>query len=69
MNKPKTGSRWFASDGKKFRVVNLVEINGNQWIHYIEEGKEQPTEFSCYLESFLSRFSEGPENDSTARPR
>jgi hypothetical protein len=67
MNKLKLGSKWTASNGKKFRVLNLVEIDGNQWIHYIEDGKEDPREFSCFLESFLSRFTEGPENDATPR--
>lgn len=52
----KQGSKWDAGNGKVFRVIDIVQIEGYTWIHYISEktGKE----FSCYQESFLSRFTE-----------
>jgi hypothetical protein len=59
-HKPKEGSRWTAYDGNIFRVLNTTEIDEHIWVHYILEGKF-PREYSCYLESFLSRFSEIPK--------
>ena len=61
----KEGSVWSGSD-KKFRVLSVVETNGNTWVHYREEpqrGKplNELKEFSCYQESFLSRFNPLPE--------
>jgi len=57
---PKNGSRWLANDGKKFHVCSTIEIDGNIWVHYIkEDAKDTETrEYSCYLESFLTRFRE-----------
>jgi hypothetical protein len=57
----KEGSRWWSADGKKFHVIHRVEIEGKIWIHYLLENGENSTEFSCYEESFLSRFSPLPE--------
>jgi hypothetical protein len=61
----KEGSVWSGSD-KKFRVLSVVETNGHTWVHYREEpqrGKplSELKEFSCYQESFLSRFNPIPE--------
>lgn len=58
---PKIGSRWFAVDGAKFRVINTVFVENNQWVHYIKENQEPSQEYSCYLESFLIRFTEIPK--------
>ena len=57
----KEGSRWWSTDGKVFHVIHRVEIEGKVWIHYLLENKEESKEFSCYEESFLSRFSPLPE--------
>lgn len=57
---PKEGSRWTAYDGVIFRVLNTTEIEDHVWVHYITEST-LPREYSCYLESFLSRFSELPK--------
>ena len=54
------GSRWMASDGKKFTVIHVIQQEGHTWVHYRSESNE-PKEYSCYLESFLSRFSSIPE--------
>ncbi len=62
MNKirmPKEGSRWTAYDGVTFRILSIKEIDEHVWVHYISESSE-PREFSCYLDSFLSRFTELP---------
>ena len=59
----KEGSKWLGADGKKFHVIHVIELNENTWVHYIaEQAKENETrEYSCYVESFLSRFTELPE--------
>jgi hypothetical protein len=57
----KEGSKWTGTgDNNKFRVIHVIEIDGHTWIHYIKENapEESNREYSCYLESFLSRFRE-----------
>jgi hypothetical protein len=56
---PKDGSRWNGGNGLTFRVQHTVETDGNTWVHYIREN--DATEYSCFLESFLSRFVALPE--------
>jgi hypothetical protein len=56
---PKEGSRWRSSDGVRFRVLSTVCLDDGHWVHYIKESTtEEIKEYSCYVESFLSRFSE-----------
>ena len=52
------GSVWHSVDGKAFQVITEVVIEGKEWVHYrrIESNVEEPREYSCYKESFLSRF-------------
>jgi hypothetical protein len=59
----KEGSKWSSSDGKIFHVIHRVELEGHTWIHYIRETKDESLnrEYSCYEESFLSRFHPLPE--------
>lgn len=57
----KDGSRWGGSDRKVFIVLNTVEQEGHTWIHYREEVGNPPREYSCYQESFVSRFTALPE--------
>ncbi len=57
----KEGSKWSGSDGKVFHVISIIELEGNTWVHYILENAKEPREYSCYLESFLSRFTALPE--------
>jgi hypothetical protein len=60
--KPVTkGSRWWAGQGNKFIVLDVVTIDGHTWVHYRDDNKENPREYSCYLSSFLSRFTGLPE--------
>lgn len=55
----KVGSRWASTD-KKFRVISVVELEGNIWVHYREENNSTSTEeckeYSCYEESFVARY-------------
>lgn len=56
----KTGTRWTSSDSKIFHIIDVVEIDGKTWVHYICENADFETdnkEFSCYQESFLARFT------------
>jgi hypothetical protein len=62
MKIPKDGSKWGGSDRTTFRVLHTIELEGNLWVHYIRENTEEVSrEYSCYLESFLQRFTEMPE--------
>jgi hypothetical protein len=59
MKIPKNGSKWSGSDRTTFRVLHTIELEGKLWVHYIKENtKEESREYSCYLESFLQRFTE-----------
>jgi hypothetical protein len=62
----KQGSRWGTADRKHFLVLSVTEIDGHTWVHYREDrGIKVPAieckEYSCYLESFVQRFSPLPE--------
>jgi hypothetical protein len=55
MNIPKDGSRW-TGISEVFVVLHTIELDGHTWVHYRKESSE--TEYSCYVESFLERFTE-----------
>ena len=55
-NRPKVGSRWRGSQGTIFIIIDLVDIKDHIWVHYREDNKSK--EYSCFLESFYSRFTE-----------
>ena len=57
----KQGSRWTDNNGKVFYVIDVVQIEGHVWVYYRNESKDNPNEYSCYIESFLSRFRSLPE--------
>jgi hypothetical protein len=57
----KQGSRWIDNNEKMFHVIDVVELNGHTWVHYIREDKNSTQEYSCYIESFISRFRQLPE--------
>jgi hypothetical protein len=57
----KQGSRWGSPEGKEFVVIHVIEKEGHTWVHYRDNGKDENREYSCYVESFLSRFSPKPE--------
>lgn len=65
---PKVGSRWGDTDAKIFHVMAVVELDGHTWVHYEQDKVNESREFSCYLESFLQRFRELPD-DQTKRVR
>jgi hypothetical protein len=60
MKIPKIGSKWSGTGREVFHVLHTIELDGNTWVHYIKETKKEtnePREYSCYLESFLQRFT------------
>jgi hypothetical protein len=60
----KEGSKWSSVTGQEFRVINVVELEGHTWVHYIKENisEDDIREYSCYIESFLDRFREQPND-------
>ena len=60
----KAGSKWVSDGDNIFRVIQVVELDGHTWIHYIKENQPEDSnrEYSCYEESFLSRFRETPSD-------
>ena len=50
----KEGSKWTSTEDS-FVVLHTVEIDDHIWVHYRKENNER--EYSCYLESFLERFT------------
>jgi hypothetical protein len=60
----KEGSRWDDNHGNMFVVMSVVEADSHTWVHYRSEklgSSGTPQEYSCYQESFLSRFRPLPE--------
>lgn len=58
----KQGSRWAGSGYRQvFIVLSVVETNNEIWVHYRDEIGDPPREYSCYKDSFLSRFTKLPE--------
>ena len=59
----KEGSRWDGGNNITFRVIQIVEVEGHTWIHYINDQspESENREYSCYQESFETRFRLLPE--------
>lgn len=58
------GSMWSSVSGVHFQVISEIHIDNHDWIYYrmIDRETEEPKEFSCYKESFLSRFYRIPKD-------
>jgi hypothetical protein len=54
--KIESGQLWRTTDGREFRVIDVVDVGSNTWVHYIN--KETNLEYSCYKESFELRFTQ-----------
>jgi len=62
----KENSLWADGHGGWYRVLHVVEVDGNMWVHYrTEPAKGQTTtgckEYSCFVEAFEDRFVERAE--------
>jgi hypothetical protein len=55
MNIPKEGSKWASSNNVFVVVLHTIDLDDHTWVHYRKESSEQ--EYSCYVESFLERFT------------
>ena len=51
---PKEGSKW-AGTNDVFVIIHIIELDDHTWVHYRKESSDQ--EYSCYVESFLERFT------------
>ena len=53
------GSIWVSNTMQRFQVISITEIENHTWVYYrkFNAPPEDCREFSCYVESFLSRFS------------
>ena len=60
----KVGSKWVGNENNIFRVIHVIELDGHTWIHYIKDNAPEDLnrEYSCYEESFLSRYREVPSD-------
>jgi hypothetical protein len=60
----KVGSKWVGNGENIFRVIHVIELDDHTWIHYIKENAPEDLnrEYSCYKESFLSRFRQVPHD-------
>lgn len=60
----KVGSKWVGNGNDRFRVLHVIELEGHTWIHYIKDNATEDSnrEYSCYEESFLTRFREIPRD-------
>lgn len=59
----KIGSSWWGGNSAKFVVIGTMIIDGKEWVYYrsAKPKDDMPQEYSCYKESFLSRFTQLPE--------
>ena len=48
------GQVWSSPDSSRFRVIKQINMFGKEWVYYVNE--ETGKEYSCWLESFVSRF-------------
>ena len=60
----KVGSKWVGNENNIFRVIHVIELDNHTWVHYIKDNAPEDSnrEYSCYEESFLSRFREIPSD-------
>jgi len=54
----KEGSTWKDSKGVEYVIIHIIKQDGHDWVHYRNNAKTEPTEYSCYVESFLQRFTQ-----------
>lgn len=52
------GQTWKDINGKDYVVLHTyLDEHGHHWVHYRSNNKDSPMEYSCWAESFLSRFT------------
>ena len=60
MQKVNMGEKWRSSDFETFRVISVVDLENQTWIHYMRI--RDNLEYSCLEESFIHRFSRDLSN-------
>ena len=60
MQKVNMGEKWRSSDFETFRVISVVDVENQTWIHYMRI--RDNLEYSCLEESFIHRFSRDLSN-------
>ena len=60
MQKVNMGEKWRSSDFETFRVISVVDLENQTWIHYMRI--RDNLEYSCLEESFIYRFSRDLSN-------
>lgn len=53
----KPGTVWTSNNEKEFVVLHVIEIEGKTWVHYRDQDCPECHEYSCYIESFIARFT------------
>lgn len=61
MQKVNMGEKWRSSDLETFRVIDVVELENQTWIHYMRI--RDNIEYSCLEESFIHKFSKDLSNE------
>ena len=56
---PKDGSKWGGNNGDVFYVIRTLWLDDHTWVHY--KSLKNGIEYSCYVESFLERYTESPK--------
>lgn len=54
-NKVERGEKWVGHTREYFRVIDVVDLENQTWIHYMR--LRDNLEYSCLKESFIHRFS------------
>lgn len=54
-NKVEQGDIWVGHPREYFRVIDVVDVENNIWIHYMR--LRDNAEYSCLKESFTHRFN------------
>jgi hypothetical protein len=61
MQKVNMGEKWRGVDFETFRVIAVVDIENQTWVHYMRI--KDNLEYSCLEESFIHRFSRELSNE------
>ena len=61
MQKVSMGEKWCGSDFETFRVIAVVDIGNQTWIHYMRI--RDNLEYSCLEESFIHKFFKDLSNE------
>ncbi len=61
MQKVNMGEKWRGVDFETFRVIAVVDIENQTWVHYMRI--KDNLEYSCLEESFIHRFSRDTSNE------